>query len=145
MMFRTICSALAEMAWCLAWLFLWPDGRISRRAYAFGCMVVVAVFVFVLWSADPARTPGIQTQNKIDQGSLALLIACTAWTTFAIYIKRLHDCGISFFNSTLLIQLFSLALCIPLLGVMLFWPGDEEYNKYGEPFSILKSIRNEIR
>jgi uncharacterized membrane protein YhaH (DUF805 family) len=145
MMFQTVYSVLVKIAWSTAWLFLWPDGRISRRAYACGCAVVVAVFIFVILSADPTTTPGIQTQNKIDQGPLALLLIATAWTTLALYIKRLHDCGISFFHSTLFMNLFCLVLFIPFLGVMLIWPGDDEQNKYGEPLSILMSIRNEVR
>jgi uncharacterized membrane protein YhaH (DUF805 family) len=144
-MLRAWYNATTEIMFRTAWLFLWPDGRISRRAYACGCMVVVAIFVFVIWSADPTTTPGMQTQNKIDQGPLALMFVGTAWAIFALYAKRLHDCGFSFLDSTLFIGLIHLAILIPLLGVVFFWPGDEGDNKYGEPLSILKGIRNEFR
>ncbi len=146
MMFRTIYNVLVEIAWSTAWLFLWPDGRISRRAYAFGCAVIIAVFVSVLWSADPKIIPGMQTQNKIDQGPLALLLTGTAWTTFALYIKRLHDCGIGFFASSDLWVFFGFSiLAAPFLIILFFWPGEEEANKYGQATSILRKIRNEVR
>jgi uncharacterized membrane protein YhaH (DUF805 family) len=148
-MFRMFCNVLSEIALCIAWLFLWPDGRISRRAYVLGCIFLTTVWVFVLWSAEPEPIKAMQTQNKIGKESLALLLMGTAWTFMALYAKRLHDCGLGVWSiltepwTTWVHVLRILEPIFPIL--MLFWPGDKTQNKYGDPTSILRGIRNEVR
>ena len=92
------------MAAQFAWFFLSLKGRISRQEFWLGYFLTLAVLVLVVprlqaWSLALHRpASGPWYRNELAMALLSpriAVFAAVAWPLTALYVKRLHDVGLS--------------------------------------------------
>jgi len=144
----------------LRWFFSF-HGRVGRRVFIFGCLIVAALFFAIGWPLMSVITDvqlrGVHTPYITDAQTTHLWYAMYVLSFIAnfslasLVVKRLHDMGLSGFWALCVISADTLcayiALKLPVTLVLLavFWtiifficllmlvlnPGEQKSNAYG--------------
>lgn len=120
------------------WALFGFDGRIGRKTFALGALLLLlvqaALFAYAAQYAGPETGPG---QVRLDGADaflvgLALLASwgLSAWAILALSVKRLHDLGLpGILAGLLLIPAISFFVFL----FMAFAPSRPETNEHGAP------------
>ena len=112
----------------LSWLFFSFRGRIRRQTFVLSLVFLLLPMLLCLYQV------GI-SENDSDRQYLWIMlffgaVLLSAWSLFALCIKRLHDFGAPGF-----IAIFGLLMgfTVFFLIALSLWPGNAEPNDYGSP------------
>lgn len=109
------------------WLFLRPNGRISRAVYALASLLLIVIPAIPLYKALMALETGTDPQGW--SALFTVVFLATLWPNLALCAKRLHDMGRPALWSVLFFVPFLNTIAFVLLCVL---PGNPGPNAYGE-------------
>ncbi len=110
------------------WLMFALDGRIARKSYILGQLLILAVLGVIITRivATTQDTPAFTLWGLIML--IALVVSC--WCSIALVVKRLHDLGFNGF--------FAVILFVPMVGplalfALMLVPSKNCDNRWGPP------------
>ncbi|MEO1745072.1 MAG: DUF805 domain-containing protein [Pseudomonadota bacterium] len=117
------------------WLLLSFRGRIGRKSFALGALLLVlvqfALFAWILSLGDESGRLELQGGSALF-ASLAIVgsWALAAWGLLAMAVKRLHDMDLP---GVLAVLLIIPAIAFFTFLALAFMPGSRETNEHGPP------------
>lgn len=110
------------------WALFGLRGRIGRQTYILGQLFMIAIFAVII-----ARIIAVEG----DEGATAFwglimlaALAVSAWSMFALTVKRLHDISQP---GILALLLFVPTVNMITVVALMFWPSSPESNDHGPP------------
>ncbi|WP_099865797.1 DUF805 domain-containing protein [Pararhizobium haloflavum] len=110
----------------MRWLLFSPSGRIGRKLFILGWLLLTAMngFMLSVLLAQDEGGAGLAVWTIVALGAGVI----TVWASAMLSVKRLHDVDMA---GALAVLIFVPALSILVLVALAVWPGTQGPNSFG--------------